>query len=97
MSGVDEPFGEQTDVEPMLSGAHVHRFFFRREQIEEERGETGRVQGSRYELIARAVPAATTPVHEEDEDGGATRQSQRTLKSGCSGWNRNVGIHLGVR
>jgi len=48
-------------------------------------------------LIARAVTAAPAPVYEEDEDRRAVRESQRTLKSGCSGWNLNVGIHLGVR
>ena len=97
MSGVDKSFGEQADVEPMLSGAHVDCFFFRREQVEEERGETGCVQGSRYELIARAVAAASAPMHEEDEDRRAVRESQGTLEDGSSGWNLNVGIHLGVR
>ena len=97
MSGVDETFGEKADVESVLSRAHIHRFFFRSEQVEEQRGETGRVQGSRHELIARAVPAASAPVHEEDEDGGAVRESQGTLEGGSSGWNLNVGIHLGVR
>ena len=41
-----EPFGEQADVEAQMPGANIDRFFFAREQIEEQRGEAGVVQGS---------------------------------------------------
>src|SRR5205085_8755348 len=58
---------EQTDIETVLARVKIGRFFFRRQQIEQQGGKSRIIERARDKLIARAVPAATATVRKEHE------------------------------
>src|SRR5438105_6822570 len=62
---IHEASGQQFDIEAEMAGSHVRLFLLGREQIEEQRSQTGLAQPSGDLLVARAVPAAPAPVREE--------------------------------
>ncbi len=75
-----EPFGEEADVEAQMPGANIDRFFFAREQIEEQRGEAGVVQDPGDEAVTLAMPAAAAAVSKEDDATRGVRHGQIALE-----------------
>jgi hypothetical protein len=85
---VNKAFRKQTDVEPMLASPYVNCFLFRREQIKEQRCESGIVQRARDKLIAWTMSAAPTSVREKNQASSIFWNGQIT------GQNCAAGLYL---
>ncbi len=71
---VDEPFGEQIDIEAQVCRARVNDFFMQRQQIDQQRRQLCFVQHPRHITIAGAVPAASAAMREQHNCLGILRQ-----------------------
>src|SRR4051794_27169921 len=94
---MNEPFGEQADIEPMLSRVEIDLFFFARKQIEKERCQPGLIQRLRNKLVPRAVPAAAASVDKKDKYRRGLRCGERTVEHRCSCWNTNLRLCIAVQ
>jgi hypothetical protein len=56
-----------------VTSPQIDRFFRRRQEVDQECGETSRLQLTRHKLIARAVAAATAAMGEENDTAGLRR------------------------
>src|SRR5207245_1827462 len=92
---VNEAFGEQRDIESVLTSVQIDCFLLRREQIKKQCCQSGIVQRVRDELIARTVTAATAAVREENEPGRILWNSQIPRENCTPGLNLYF-IHLFV-
>jgi hypothetical protein len=72
---------KQIDVEAKLGGSKVDRFLLCREQIEQERRQSGVLERSRDVAVARTVTAAAAAMCEQDETGGESGKSQIPIQS----------------
>ena len=64
---VEQPFGKEADVEPVLARVKIDRFFLGREQVEQQRGQPGVIQPARHKLIAWTVTTAAAAVRKKHE------------------------------
>src|SRR5207237_1373089 len=64
---VNQPLRKQADVEPVFAGIKIDRFFFRREQIEQQGHESRLIERPRNKLIPWAVPAAPAAMCEKNQ------------------------------
>src|SRR6266536_2533653 len=71
----------------MLARVEIHRFFFRREQIEEERGESSLVQSARDKLIPRTVPTAPAAMCEKNQRSRLIDNRQIAVEHRATGRN----------
>src|SRR4051794_4105504 len=94
---MNKPFGEQADIEPVLSRVEVDLFFFRRKQIEKERCQPSVIQRLRNKLVPRAVPAAAASVDKKNEYRRGLRCGQRTGEHRRSCWNTNFRLCIAVQ
>jgi hypothetical protein len=67
---VDEPFGEQVDVEAQLCRARIDYFFVQRQQVDQQGSQLRLVQHARHISIAGAVPAAAAAVRKQYDPPG---------------------------
>ena len=72
---MNEPLGQQADIEAILRCRNIHGFLGASQQVKQQCGQTCVVEFPRDELIARAVPAAPAPMDKENEDGRAVRDA----------------------
>ena len=87
--GVDQPFGEQADVETVLRRIRIDRFLFTGEKIEEQSAKPGAIECPCHELIARTMAATPTAVREQNQRARAFGQGEGTGEHGRSGRNND--------
>jgi hypothetical protein len=88
-NGLLEAAGEAMDVEAELRGLHIDRVFVGCEEVDKQRGETGRLERPRNRPIPPAEAAAPTPMREEDDARSTPRNNQVSLDRRRSNRNFN--------
>ena len=76
----------------MLRRPGVDGFFGRRQQIDQQGGETAALEGARDKLIPRAVAATSTPVRKQHQSMRRWRRAKRGPQCGCRAGDREIAI-----
>jgi hypothetical protein len=76
ISDRDEPLGEQVDLETEAAGALVLLLLDRREEVEQQRGQSSVLQCPCQPAVARTESTAPTAVREQDDAAGVVRNSE---------------------
>src|SRR5215468_626434 len=83
----DQSHGQQLDVEAEMARKNVHRLFFAREQVEQQRADAGFANNTRHTPVSRAVTAAPAAVREYRDSARAARDHQGAVEDGAAGGN----------
>jgi hypothetical protein len=80
VDGGDEPIGEHSNVEAVVSCHLVDSFFLGRKEVEEQRPQVPVAEYSGNEAIPLAEAAASAAMREKDHSRGSSGNSKRSLQ-----------------